>query len=420
MPVLQLLQPFGPRMHYMTGSKLPETRHFSSGSAPNRTRLRARLLAAFGLLVLAAFPTSSLAATASVEDGGSGTLFLTYLAGAGEANQVEVSRESEITTIHDSGAVIVAEAGCLSVDAHTVTCGKADGAFLNVGDLADSLSVADSLGDFFVEGGAGADALSSCVLCGGTLEGEGGNDSLTGRRLVGGPGNDTLSGGPRSDFLDGGRGNDTFTAGGGNDQIIPRSGDDLIDAGAGDDDLLDYDVRGPVTVNLRTGIATGAGTVTFTGVESVFGSRRGDLLIGDEKANGFSGFEGPDIIRGGRGADLINGGVESGGLIRNGTDRLYGGAGNDVLWGENGNDLLVGGLGSDRLFAGRGDDVAKGEYGNDVLVGGFGSDRLFAGPGDDLLRSRDGRADRVRGQQGQDRARVDRTLDSVRGVERFF
>jgi Ca2+-binding RTX toxin-like protein len=420
MRVLHLLQPFHPRMHYTTGAIPAWTRHSSSSSALNRRRVRARLLVALGLLVLASFPTSALAATASVEDGGSGTLFLTYQAGAGEANQVDVSSEGEITTIHDSGAVIAAEAGCLSVDAHTVTCTKADGAVLNLLDLADSLSVANSLGDFFVEGGTGADALSSCVLCGGTLEGEDGNDSLSGRRLVGGPGNDTLSGGPRSDFLDGGRGNDTFTAGGGNDQIIPRSGDDVIDAGAGDDDLLDYDVRGPVSVNLRTGVATGAGTVTFTGVESVFGSRRGDLLIGDEKANGFSGFEGPDVIRGGPGADFLNGGIESGALNQNGNDRLYGGPGIDVLAGLNDNDLLVGGFGSDRLFAGRGDDVVKGEEGNDVLVGGLGSDGLFAGPGDDLLRSRDRRGDRVRGQQGQDRARVDRALDSVRGVERLL
>ena len=81
---------------------------------------------------------------------------------------------------------------------------------------------------------------------------------------------------------------------------------------------------------------------------------------------------------------------------------------------------MVGGPGGDRLFAGSGNDVAKGEEGSDLLVGGLGSDRLVAGPGDDLLRSRDSRRDVVRGQLGQDRARVDRGLDSVRGVERLF
>lgn len=374
------------------------------------------ILFAIGLLFLAAFPTNALAATASVEVDSFGNSFLTYFAGAGEANQVEASTEGEIVMIHDSGAVIVAEAGCLSVDAHTVTCTKSGGGILTLGDLADSLSVMDSLGDYSVEGDAGPDALSSCVLCGGTLEGEGGNDSLTGRRLVGGPGSDTLNGGPRSDFLDGGRGNDTITAGGGSDGIFPGGGDDAVDGGVGDDHLLYWNVLGPMTVNLRTGLATGAGMDTISGVEGVTGSGRGDLLIGDEKANGLGGLEGPDVIRGGAGADHLNGGAQT----RHGADRLYGGAGNDSLWGENGNDLLVGGLGSDRLFAGRGDDVLTGEEGNDVLVAGFGWDRLFAGRGDDLLRSRDGRGDRVRGQQGQDRARVDRGLDFVRGVEKLL
>ena len=284
-------------------SKPPKMRHASSSSALNRRRVRARFLVVLGVLVLASFPTSAVAATAFVEVDDFGNSFLAYLAGAGEANQVDVSSEGEITTIHDSGAVIAAEAGCLSVDAHTVTCTKADGAVLNLRDLADSLSVANSLGDFLSREDGGRTRSRVACFAAAQLEGEDGNDSLSGRRLVGGPGSDTLSGGPRSDYLDGGRGNDTFTAGEGNDQIIPRSGNDAIDAGAGEDDLLDYDVPGPVTVNLRTGIATGAGTVTFTGVESVFGSRRGDLLIGDEKANGFSGFEGPDVIRGGPGAD---------------------------------------------------------------------------------------------------------------------
>lgn len=60
---------------------------------------------------------------------------------------------------------------------------------------------------------------------------------------------------------------------------------------------------GPMIVDLRTGVATGAGTDTFAGVESVLGSVRGDLLIGDTKANGLGGGEGSDVIRGGAGAD---------------------------------------------------------------------------------------------------------------------
>ena len=346
------------------------------------------------LLVIASTSANAAAATASVEDGGFyGTHTLRYVAGAGEANEVEVSREGQIPTIHDSGAVIVAEAGCLSVDAHTVTCTAITGGILSLGDLADSLTLVHTFDAFSIAGGAGPDTLLSCVPCQVGLFGEGGEDSLSGQFLAGGPGNDTLSGTSGTDVLDGGRGNDTIRAGEGSDSITPGGGNDVIDAGAGTDGLEFNSVRGPVTVNLRTGLATGAGTVAFTGVENMFGSSRGDLLLGDEKANILGGGAGPDIIRGGPGADLIDGGQLGRPEIPDGSDRLYGGPGNDVLLGRKGNDLLDGGRGWDRLHAGRGDD---------------------------LLRSRDGGRDRVRGDRGLDRARIDHGLDSVRGVEQLL
>jgi Ca2+-binding RTX toxin-like protein len=348
--------------------------------------------------VVAAFPANSFAATAffSEEDAEFG-----YIAGVGEANQVEVTTEAggEVVRIHDSGAVIVAESGCLSVDPHTVTCPTATGGGVDLGDVADTLALTDTLEsfDFVVTGGGGPDTLSSCPMCGGLFFGESGDDTLTGGELVGGNGNDFLTGTAGPDSFDGGLGNDVFTAGAASDHIFPGKGNDTIDAGAGRNDVLDYDEGGgPVTVNVRTGIATtGTGTDTFTGVEDVVGSGSGDLLIGDGKANALSGgLGGPDVIRGGRGAD--------------------------ILIGATGTDVLNGGRGSDRLFGGKGHDLLKGEEGSDLLVGGFGPDSLFAGPGDDFLRSHDGRRDKVRGQQGHDRARVDRGLDSVRGVEKLI
>ena len=170
---------------------------------------------------------------------------------------------------------------------------------------------------------------------------------------------------------------------------MPGDGNDTVDAGAGDHDRINYNLPGPVTVNLRTGIATGAGTDTITGAEDVWGSKRGDLLIGDRNANLLNGREGPDVIRGGAGADRLFGGARN---LR-GADKVYGGPGDDMLDGANGNDFLAGGLGLDTLLAGRKDDV---------------------------LRSRDGERDIVNGQRGHDRARVDRGLDSVRGVEKLL
>jgi Ca2+-binding RTX toxin-like protein len=354
--------------------------------------LRAPLLA-LGLLLVAVFPPNAPAASVSVFVMETGFRSLDYEADAGEVNQVEASITADGTvTIHDSGAVILAETGCFSVDEHTVECPNISSlATLFLGDLDDTfISAGGLVGQ--VSGGAGGDSLFGCPQCAVDLFGDGGDDRLTGggqqfggagddiltgRLLSGDGGNDVLRGGGRGDLLDGGAGNDVITAGKGLDDIYPGGGDDTVDAGPGARDRLLYrDVPGPMIVDLRTGVATGAGTDTFAGVESVLGSGRGDLLIGDKKANGLGGGEGSDVIRGGAGADRVSGG--------------------------DGNDLL------------------KGEYGKDFLIGGRGWDRLVAGPGDDFLRSRDGRRDRVRGQRGHDRARVDRGLDSVRGVEKLI
>ena len=354
------------------------------------------LLPFVAVFTIAAFPANSFAATAffSELDASFG-----YVADVGEANQVEITTEAggRWSGSDDSGAVIVAEAGCLSIDPHTVTCPTSTGGFVDLGNIADTFALVDSLRsfDFVVDGGPGSDTLSTCPMCGGLIFGGGGDDTLSGGELLGEGGNDVVTGTAGRDSLEGGPGNDVIVAGAASDYILESQGNDTIDAGTGRNDVLNYQGRGPVTVNLRTGIATtGAGTDTFTGVEDVVGSASGDLLIGDGRANAFTGLGGPDVIRGGRGAD--------------------------ILIGATGTDLLVGGRGSDRLFGGEGHDLVKGEEGNDVLVGGHGPDSLFAGPGDDFLRSHDGRRDRVRGQRGNDRARVDRGLDSVRGVEKLL
>jgi Ca2+-binding RTX toxin-like protein len=51
------------------------------------------------------------------------------------------------------------------------------------------------------------------------------------------------------------------------------------------------------------------------------------------------------------------------------------------------------------------------------VTGGAGSYVLDGGAGADLLNARDGRRDVVVGGPGRDRARVDRRLDRVVGVE---
>ena len=50
----------------------------------------------------------------------------------------------------------------------------------------------------------------------------------------------------------------------------------------------------------------------------------------------------------------------------------------------------------------------------------FGRDRLVGGSGADTFFARDGFADRIEGGGGTDRAAVDRLLDKLSRIERFF
>ena len=65
-----------------------------------------------------------------------------------------------------------------------------------------------------------------------TIEGDGGNDHLTG-----GTGNDLIVGGTGNDHLDGGAGNDVLSGGSGRDHLFGRDGLDVLIGGSGSDDL---------------------------------------------------------------------------------------------------------------------------------------------------------------------------------------
>src|SRR5690349_2064300 len=87
---------------------------------------------------------------------------------------------------------------------------------------------------------------------GDTFEGLAGNDTV-----VAGAGEDTINGGDGADILSGGAGDDTINGGAGFDTFLGDPGNDTL-AGTGDD-AVDYstDTAG-VTVNLVTGVASGA------------------------------------------------------------------------------------------------------------------------------------------------------------------
>lgn len=129
--------------------------------------------------------------------------------------------------------------------------------------------------------------------------------------IIGGlGGNDIINGLAGNDTLNGGSGADVLNGGDNDDILIGGLGDDQLDGGNGFD-VADYSGAGAaVTVNLSTGLATGAaGTDALNSIEEVRGSAYNDTITGNAGAN---------ILRGGGGIDTLNGG--------GGNDVLYAGA----------------------------------------------------------------------------------------------
>ena len=231
--------------------------------------------------------------------------------------------------------------------------------------IIDIESVVGSKYGDVLQGDAGANRLS----------GGAGDDSLGGGAgddsLGGGAGDDSLGGGTGDDFLGGGAGNDSLRGGAGADRLEGGLGADRLLGGAGMDTVSYSRSDGAVTVDLEAGIGKrghAEGDVIID-IESVVGSKYGDVLQGDAGANRLSGGAGNDSLRGGAGNDSLGGGA--------GNDSLRGGAGNDSLQGGDGNDFLSGSADDDSLSGGDGFDQLLGGAGADRLDGGLGADTVL-------------------------------------------
>jgi Ca2+-binding RTX toxin-like protein len=294
--------------------------------------------------------------------------------------------------------------------------------------------------DFFT-GDANANVLTG--LAGNdSLLGGGGNDTLFGNEgqdtLVGGAGNDSLDGGVITDLLnytdlnfvrfdgattgvvvdlqagtaqDGQGGLDTlanlnFVVGTQfNDSITGSSGIyfEQFEGGDGNDTINGGVINasnnfasnrasflaasGAMTVDLRTGTATGQGTDTLININYVRGSNFNDHLFGsDTTANSelFEGRGGNDTIDGRGGFDWYRlDGSTTGGVVD-----LSAGLAED---GQGGLDTLInieaarGAVFNDELIGNQFNNSLEGREGNDTLEAGFGQDTVNGGVGDDFL-----------------------------------
>jgi Ca2+-binding RTX toxin-like protein len=384
--------------------------------------------------MLALAPTTALGATASV--GGS---TLTVAAAAGETNALTVSIEGANYRVVESGpgATLTAGAGCAPDVTNEVLCASA------------GVTLAT------VAAGDGDDVVVITASTAATLQGEGGDDQLTG-----GPGGDTLDGGDGADALDGGLGTDTLVGGLGSDlasyatRAAPVSADpdgvaddgeagendnvgadvetliggaaadtligngadngldggpgsDILNGGGGNDYVLYWTRTAPVTVDFD-GVGddgeAGENDVIGPDIEGVIGGSGDDTLTGDSGANNLAGWRGNDTIDGGSGADNIWGGegvdtVTYAGRSAAVTVDLDGVA-DDGEAGEADNvggdvENLIGGSGGDDLTGSAADNLIEGGAGDDTLRGGAGADVLDGGTGSDVVAG-DAGADELR------------------------
>jgi Ca2+-binding RTX toxin-like protein len=313
------------------------------------------------------------------------TLFTAALAAAFAVNavpaQAAVSSASitgKTATLNLDGAddnVTVSVSGGLLVHGQT-TGGLASGADWNSAMAGDQTVAADGTFSVVVNGGDGNDALTvlakTTEIAGATLNGDGGDDVLTGADT-----GDTLSGGDGNDRLVGAQGTDLMNGGAGNDTLVWNNGDgsDRMNGDAGNDGV---EVNGSPTLGDAFTLDPEPGGVKF---------QRTNLkaFTLDTSTERFQ-------VNGLGGNDSLSASAGVGALTLLSVD---GGAGADTINGSDGPDLLLGGEGNDVLNGGGGDDRIAGDRGNDTMNGGTGDDTLVWNNGDntDVLNGDNGRDD---------------------------
>ena len=305
---------------------------------------------------------------------------VSYSAPSGETNRIFlISEERPVRgfRVIDSGAAVTAGAGCTSVGPHEAFCAIPnfpDHVLVSVDDMNDYVNTSAAVpGETRLEGGDGNDALYTGQDFAAVMDGGAGADVFEGELA-------TVDYSSRTNPL-------TVT-----------KGDGLANDGeAGENDLIGH-------VDTVIGGA-GADTFTLTGFDGTVLAGGGNDHI---SAVGLS-FCG---LGGGPGNDVIE--------ADDGFCSMGGGGGNDTLIGGDDDQLMSGGEGDDVLRGGPGRDSLAGDRGADELIGGKGHDHARGGSGDDTFRMKDGVDDFIDGNQGADRAHVDKGLDELHDIEQLF
>lgn len=252
-------------------------------------------------------------------------------------------------------------------------------------------------------------------------------------------GNDTLTGDDRPDTLNGGAGADTMTGGKGDDEyFVNDAADKTIEVANGGIDTVRSTVGRSLGNNIENLTLEGSANANGKGNDSA------NIMIGNAGDNKLEAFAGDDTLKGGNGSDTLLGGA--------GADSMTGGDGNDQYQIDNPLDQVVeaAGQGIDTVFSfidltlganleilrlqgangisGTGNELANKVFGNsggnllsgldgaDTLEGKDGADTLVGGEGNDTL-SGGAHGDVFR--FATSNAGVDRILDFSKNGDRF-
>lgn len=217
---------------------------------------------------------------------------------------------------------------------------------------------------------------------------------------------------------------ESLTGGNSDDAFVLAPGvtfDGVIDGGSGSDSLdwSQFASGRAVTLTASSGAGFAGQEASlprgFRGIDSLIGSSRPDVLVGDDAATNWDVFGNQitDVVSNRtlkwNSFESLLGGADSdtfANVRAISAMTLNGGAGNDsvdaststtaiTLLGGDGNDTLIGGSASDSLDGGAGDDLLMGGQGKDTLSGGAGNDlfddtvggnQFDGGDGNDAIR----------------------------------